>query len=103
MDIAHDLTQETADLLQTAVWGVEIEAGAQTPVVKLLLADLRGRARDALELLLTHDLYAPDFTDLARSCIGEILRHRDTVAVLVKAIEDGRQAHRMLQQVERRE
>lgn len=99
----REITREIADLMQTALWGIEIERDAKSPVVTALLADLRQRAKDALDLLLEHDMWAPDFTDLARSCIGDIRRHRDTVEIIAKTIADGLQAHRMLREAERRE
>ena len=91
------------DVMQTAVQGVEVERRLrEDPMVKLLITSLRERASDALEQMLRHDLYAPDFTDHTRSCIGEILRHRDAVAVILKAILEGRQAERSIRDVERR-
>lgn len=105
----HDLEREfpaiagVGDLLQVAQWGVQIETqAAENPALMLLLHTFRQRARDALEQMLGHDLYAPDFTEHARQCIGEILRYRESVLVLANAILDGRQAHRQLQQAELR-
>lgn len=91
------------ELLDVINWGIEVEVELQTnKALRALMENWHLRARAMLLELCDLDIYGSDFTERARSCIGEVKRYRESIDALVLVIRNGRARTRDIEQSEQR-
>lgn len=90
---------DSEDLIHAARFGIEIEDALNSPVIRYVLIRMSERVDEAKEALATLDpeTKAPEI----RQRQAEIARFKAMQEDIEKAVNDGRQAHRMLTDQER--
>lgn len=91
------------ELLDVINWGIEVEVELQTnKALRALMENWHLRARAMLLELCDLDIHGSDFTQRARSCIGEVKRYRESIDALVLVVRNGRARTRDIEQSEQR-
>lgn len=91
------------ELLNIVNWGIEVEAELQSnKALHAIMENWHLLARGALLELCELDIWGGDFTERARSCIGEVKRYRESIQALVLVVRNGRARTRDIEQSEQR-